>query len=58
MLTVDEIRAALGDRNLREVARRLDIHPNTLTRIKNGAQPSYDTAQKLSAYLRGVALDG
>lgn len=51
MLTNDQIRAALADRNLREVSRRIEIHPNTLSRIRKGAAPSYQTARILSEYL-------
>lgn len=52
MLTLEQIRHALTDRNLREVSRRTGIHYMTLGRIKNGqSMPAYPTAQKLSEYL-------
>lgn len=53
MNMLDKIRAAMADRNMNEVSRRVGIHPNTLHRIRKGQQsPSYDTLTKLAEYFR------
>lgn len=52
MLTLEEIRKALSDRNLREVARRTGVHYNVIYRIANGTtNPSYASCKALSDYL-------
>lgn len=57
MLTIDEVRVALSDRNLREVARRIGVSYPTLWRIATGkAEPSYQTLTTLSDYLRAGKL--
>jgi transcriptional regulator with XRE-family HTH domain len=43
--------AALGDRNINEVARRTGISSATLSRIENGRQPSRSTLTALKNYL-------
>lgn len=53
-MTLEQIREALKDRNLKEVARRTGIHYVTLSKIRSGAHdnPRYKTTQKLVEYLR------
>lgn len=53
MLTLDEVRKKLQDRNLAEVARRTAIGYVNLHRIKTGKNenPSYQTMVILSNYL-------
>lgn len=52
MLTLEQIRDRLADRNLHQVAERAGIHRQTLYRIASGqTQPSYETLRKLSEYL-------
>lgn len=55
MLTLDEVRKKLQDRNLAEVARRTAIGYVNLHRIKTGKNenPSYQTMLTLSNYLEG-----
>lgn len=54
MLTLDEIKELLQDRNIQKVANNAGVHPNVLYRIKNGASnPSYETVKKISDYLEG-----
>lgn len=56
MLTVEEIREGLRDRNLRAVARSTGLHPNTVYTIADGknTNPSHRTLKKLSDYLGGA----
>lgn len=57
MHTLDEIRAALKDRNLKQVADSIGIHQNALYRLMSGAtNPSYSTVIKLVEYLRNNQL--
>jgi transcriptional regulator with XRE-family HTH domain len=53
MLTVDQIRACLSDRNLAEVARRTGLSERTLRRYAAGKvkEPSLRAAKVLSEYL-------
>jgi len=57
MLTIEEIREALADRNLSHVARKCGISGNTLYSIvKNPERDKfvrYETIKKLSDYLEG-----
>tara|TARA_R110000822_G_scaffold3973_13_gene17102 strand:- start:2245 stop:2427 length:183 start_codon:yes stop_codon:yes gene_type:complete len=60
MLTLDQLRTALDDRNLEKVSARTGIHRNTLAAIRNGtnANPTYATMKALSDYLTAVTVDG
>ena len=53
-MTIDEIIAALKDRNLKVVSERTGIHHNSLVALKNGAvqNPHQRTIELLTAYLR------
>lgn len=53
-MTVDEICAALKDRNLSVVSEKTGVHRNTLATIKNGdnRNPTYRVLTALSSYLR------
>jgi transcriptional regulator with XRE-family HTH domain len=53
MKTLDQIRAALADRNLQAVAQAAGIHYNTVREVANNkdANPTYKTLKKLSDYL-------
>lgn len=52
MYTVEQIRAAMRDRNQAEVARRTGIHPMTITKIMNGQDSmNLSTYKKLIDYL-------
>jgi len=55
MFTLDEIRAALADRNLRDVARQCGLHYNVVYRAatERAKNPSYETVKALSDYLKG-----
>ena len=59
MLTLDQLRTALDDRNLEKVSARTGIHRNTLAAIRNGtnANPTYATMKALSDYLTGPSVD-
>lgn len=60
MLTLDQLRTALDDRNLEKVAARTGIHRNTIGAIRNGTNnnPSYATMKILSDYLTAATVDG
>jgi DNA-binding XRE family transcriptional regulator len=59
MLTLDEIRKALQDRQPGKVAAAVGVHPTTITAIREGRRaPRYDVAQALSDYLSGISVDG
>lgn len=60
MLNLDQIRAALDDRNVEKVSARTGIHRNTIAAIRTGANdnPTYSTLKALSDYLTGAAVDG
>jgi len=53
LLTLDEIIEKLSDRNIKEVAKRVDIHHITLLNIANGKtkNPSWSSIKKLIDYL-------
>ena len=55
MLKLEEIQKALADRNLRKVARAVDLSYITVWRVANGkiVEVSYSTIEKLSDYLTG-----
>lgn len=54
MLSIEEIREKLGDRNLSEMSRRLNITRVYLSAIRNGrVTPSYHMVERLSNYLQG-----
>lgn len=54
MLTIEEIREKMGDRNIAEVARRLDVTRAWLADIIKGrGKPSYSMLEKISDYLEG-----
>jgi DNA-binding phage protein len=58
-MTLEQIRKALEDRNLAEVARRTGVSRDTLYRIASGVgAPSYDTLKSLSDYLTGGEVNG
>jgi DNA-binding phage protein len=55
MMSLEDIMAALADRNLSVVAKNTGISYGTLHAIKTGtANPTAKTMQKLDAYLRAV----
>jgi len=59
MLTLNEIRKALQDRQPGKVAAAVGVHPTTITAIREGRRaPRYDVAQALSDYLSGISVDG
>lgn len=53
MLTLEQIRTALMDRNLSNVARNIGMHYNVVYRAATDRtrNPSYDTVKALSDYL-------
>ncbi len=54
MLTLNEIKEELQDRNLVKVAEGSGVNYNALCRLINGkTKPMYDTVEKLSNYLEG-----
>lgn len=54
MLTAEQIREALKDRNIRQVAKGAGLHSNSVYRMVRGEPPSMKTLQKLSDYLSGA----
>ena len=54
MLTLDQIREALKDRNRSAVARNAGIHPATVQRLMNGSMVSYAVYEKLTKYLEST----
>lgn len=55
LLTLEEIRRRLADRNLQAVARATGLAPDTVYRLANGVgTPSYATVETLSRYLEGT----
>lgn len=51
-MLLNEIKDKLKDRNIKSVARAIDVHYNTLYKMINGvSQPNYTTISKLIAYL-------
>jgi transcriptional regulator with XRE-family HTH domain len=59
MLTLEQIKERLGDKNLSEVARRVGLTGAYLSAIVRGVKvnPSYETVKKLSDYLNGDTHD-
>lgn len=53
MMTVEQIRAALADRNVQAVARESGVSANAIYRLANNpdAQPLWITVKRLSDYL-------
>lgn len=53
-MTLDQIKHALNDRNLKEVERQTGIHYVTLSRIRSGKNqnPRYETIRILVDYLK------
>lgn len=53
MLTINQIKEALADRNLSEVARRIGMRRQQLWLIVNGISPNptLKTMQRISTYL-------
>lgn len=54
-MTLEEIRQALSDRNLKEVSRLTGIHYTTVYGIATGKHinPTYQTFKTLEAYING-----
>lgn len=53
MMTLEQIRTALADRNIQAVAKATGIHRETIYKLaKDQGQPLYITAKKLSDYLQ------
>jgi len=52
MLTLESIRKALEDRNLRRVSERTGISYSTLMRLRRGETLSYRHAKQLSDYIK------
>lgn len=56
MMTIEEIRAALADRNLAVVARESGAGYNAIVRMVNGqSEPNYSTVAAVANYLREQA---
>lgn len=53
MMTVEQVRAALADRNIQAVARESGVSANAIYRLINNeeGQPLWITVKKLSDYL-------
>ena len=53
MLTPEQIKDKLRDRNIREVARHVSVSYHYIVRLKNGTQsnPSWNVVKELSDYL-------
>ena len=57
LLTIEEIRNQLKDRNLKAVAKSSGVNYDTVRQVFKGRDPSYDVLVKLSVYLTGGAND-
>jgi transcriptional regulator with XRE-family HTH domain len=59
MLTLEEIVALLGDRNLSEICRQTGVSHNTLWRLSKGptVNPSYQVVKTLSNYFLAQGYD-
>ena len=57
MMSLEEIKNALSDRNIMQVAKNTKIHFNTVYSIANGKNknPSYCVMETLSTYLQTVS---
>jgi DNA-binding phage protein len=52
MMTPDEVRSALQDRNLQKVAEASKVSPATIYRfMQSSSRPTYETVKALSDYL-------
>lgn len=60
MLSVKEVKELLQDRNIPILAERVNIHPKTLWALRSGKKTvvSSTTLEKLTAYFKGVSIDG
>lgn len=60
MLTIEQVRRALGDRNLKQVAERAGLHYNTVRAIARGENenPSYETMRALARYIEDTSPFG
>lgn len=59
MMTVEEVREALRDRNVQVVAQHTKLNAHTIYRLINGERtPLYDTVKTLSDYLSGAKANG
>lgn len=57
MLTLDEVKDKLKDRNLMKVSKAAGVHYNCLYRFMRGkSNPSYETVQKLVAHIEATSL--
>ena len=55
MLTLDDIKKALQDRQPGKVAAAVGVHPTTISAIRDGRRaPRYEVAKALSDYLTGT----
>ena len=54
MLTLDQIRQIMQDRNKAQVCRNAGIHPNTMQRLLDRNTVRYEVVEKLSRYLEGT----
>jgi len=56
MMTIDEIKEALADRQVEAVASATGLHRNTVSSMKLGhnRNPTYEVMRKLSEYLSGA----
>lgn len=54
ILTIQEIKKRLHDRNLRKVAEATGLHENTIYSFMRSDNPSYKTTEALSKYLEGA----
>ena len=50
MMTLNEVRAAMADRNLSEVSRRSGVSYYTLLRLASGRNVRYESIKALSDY--------
>lgn len=59
-MTLEQIKAALSDRNLTEVARRTGLSYPTVYGIAKGttSNPAYQSVEKLAQYLNGEKTHG
>jgi predicted transcriptional regulator len=52
MISIEELRAALADRNILAVARETGIHSNVIYRLRAGiSNPRYETFRRLVDYI-------
>jgi transcriptional regulator with XRE-family HTH domain len=59
-MTLEQVKAALSDRNLTEVARRTGLSYPTVQGIASGKteNPSYQSVERLAQYLAGASCNG